>query len=209
VKFLRKAWLRVLGLFAVLILIGEGANLLLGWGIQRWVIPTWVLLLVLILLILIIVFFAISVNDEIGKRGGVSQEEFDKLKEAFIANIEEVNRSLSDLDQGRRDLQEIVTNIYNRITNPKRESDLEPNDEILTILAVPATNASQYTTRSNLNIIYERTYKGKNQADLNILIDALKDAGLIRVHGSYAGEEVIEITSKGLKYYDAHRKKGA
>jgi hypothetical protein len=208
-KFLWRAWGKILGVFAVVVLLGEGANLLFRLGIQKWAIPNWIILLVLVLLILTIGFLANAVEEELRKKGGVPQEEFDNLKKEFADYKPGLSKAVLDLDQKFRDQQAIVAQIYNEKIYGKSENaiDLEPTDEILTILAVPASNESKLTTRSGLTILYEDTHKGKDQADLNILIDKLFAQRLMRYVGRRQGEELIEITAKGLKYFDEHRKR--
>jgi len=88
----------------------------------------------------------------------------------------------------------------------KISSEPEPNEEILFVFKTLAGNASRYTTRGGLNVVYEKTFEGKNQADFNVALATLDVSGLIKISKPPGGDERIYITDNGLLYYDKHRK---
>jgi Ca2+/Na+ antiporter len=83
----------------------------------------------------------------------------------------------------------------------------EPNEEILFVLKTLAGNASQYTERGTLNVVYGKKFEGKNQADFNVVLATLHASQLIKISRSQEWDEIISITDNGLLYYDKHRKR--
>jgi len=75
------------------------------------------------------------------------------------------------------------------------------------VLKTLAGNASRYTTRGGLNVVYEKTFEGKNQADFNIALGVLDASGQIKISRPPDGDEIIHITNNGLSYYAKHRKR--
>lgn len=89
----------------------------------------------------------------------------------------------------------------------KISSEPEPNEEILLILKMLAENASQYMTRGGLNVVYEETFEGKNQADFNVDLGTLYATKQIIISTPPDSDELIHITKRGILYYGKHRKR--
>jgi hypothetical protein len=101
-----------------------------------------------------------------------------------------------------------IRNIEKKIEGlEKISSEPEPNEEILFVLKTLAGNASRYMTRGGLNIIYEKTFEGKNQADFNVVLGTLHASEQIKISRPPDSDEIIYITDNGLLYYNKHRKR--
>ena len=101
-----------------------------------------------------------------------------------------------------------IRNIEKKIGGLEKISgEPKPNEEILLVLKTIAGNASQYMTRGGLNVVYDKTFEGKNQADFNIVLGTLHHSGQIKISKSPVGDENIHITDNGLLYYNKHKKR--
>ncbi len=101
-----------------------------------------------------------------------------------------------------------IRNIEKKIGGVEKiSSEPEPNEEILLILKTLARNASRYAERGGLNVVYEKTFEGKNQADFNIALAKLDAYGQIKISRAGYGDEIIHITNNGLLYYNKHKKR--
>lgn len=101
-----------------------------------------------------------------------------------------------------------IRNIEKKIEGlEKISSEPEPNEEILFVLKTLAGNASRYMTRGGLNIVYEKTFEGKNQADFNVVLGTLHASEQIKISRPPDSDEIIYITDNGLLYYNKHRKR--
>jgi len=89
----------------------------------------------------------------------------------------------------------------------KISSEPEPNEEILLVLKTLARNASRYAERGGLNVVYDRAFEGKTQADFNIVLSTLHAFGQIKTSKPPNSDERIHITDNGLLYYNRHRKR--
>lgn len=101
-----------------------------------------------------------------------------------------------------------IRNIEKKIGGlEKISSEPEPNKEILFVLKTLARNASRYTTRGGLNVVYEKAFEGKKQADFNVVLGTLHASEQIKISRPPDSDEIIYITDNGLLYYDKHRKR--
>lgn len=89
----------------------------------------------------------------------------------------------------------------------KISSEPEPNKEILFVLKTLAGNASRYAERGGLNVVYDRAFEGKTQADFNIVLSTLHAFGQIKTSKPPNRDEIIHITDNGLLYYNKHKKR--
>ena len=204
-KLLAKVGIGLYGLFALITILDGTRGFFFSLGAKNWKIPDWVFILMIVSLILAFILLAFHLDNELKKKGGVPQEQFDKLKQEFADYKTGLSKSLADLDQKLRDQQKIVADAYNKTIHSKAESELEANDEVLMVLGTLAGIAVRYTQSSNLYVLYEKTFEDKRRVDFNILINELKTNSFVALAGDSHGQEIVEITSKGLKYYEAHR----
>ena len=101
-----------------------------------------------------------------------------------------------------------IRNIEKKIGGlEKISSEPKPNEEILLILKTLAGNASRYAERGGLNVVYEKTFERKNQADFNIVLSMLHASGQINISKPPDRDEIIHITDNGLLYYNKHKKR--
>jgi len=89
----------------------------------------------------------------------------------------------------------------------KISNESEPNEEMLLVLKTLAGNASRYAERGGLNVVYDRAFEEKTQADFNIILGMLHASGQIKTSKPPDSDERIHITDNGLLYYYRHRKR--
>ena len=101
-----------------------------------------------------------------------------------------------------------IRNIEKKIRSlEKISSEPEPNEEILFILETLAGNASRYMERGGLNVVYEKTFEGKNQVDFNVVLSTLHASEQIKISKPPDSDEIIHITDNGVLYYNKHKKR--
>ena len=91
--------------------------------------------------------------------------------------------------------------------SPKKFKEMLAEEEILLVLKTLAGNASRYAERGGLNVVYDRAFEGKTQADFNIVLSMLHASGQIKTSKPPNSDERIHITDSGLLYYNRHRKR--
>ena len=159
---------------------------------------------IILIFVLIIVIWLIFINKIFQ---GLSPKKFKEM----LAENERIKKYNESLIKSANNIiavnEELKAEIgkENKI-NKKEKLDHEPNEEIILVLKTLAGNASRYTTRGGLNVVYKKTFERKSQADFNIVLSTLDASGQIKISRPPDSDEIIHITNNGLAYFNKHRK---
>ena len=163
---------------------------------------------IILIFVIIIVIWLILINK---KFQGLSPKKFKEMlaeNERIKKHNESLIKSANNIIAVNEELKTEIGKIGREIKiNKKEKLESESNEEILFVLKTLAENASRYTTRGGLNVIYEKTFEGKNQADFNIVLATLDASGQINISRPLDSDEIIRITDNGILYYDKPRKR--
>jgi hypothetical protein len=168
-------------------------------------IPNWLMLTLIVFLFFLFfnIAYFLSRNPRTGRENDfASKGELEELKGNFEKHRKAIGSLEIELRQKINQQGQTIASIYN---SPYDHINLEPSEEIVYVLSLLADEKQKDLDTHILNEAYLKKYGGNKQAEYNILIDKLKNYGLIRQPDSGYDTPYTEITSRGLAYYERTR----